>query len=357
MINIFTNKIEKLFLDKKLPKKIAVAISGGADSLALTLLLKDFCAAKKIELIAATVDHKMRDSSSKEALQLGKILAKEKISHKILTITIRKAPQKNIEASLREARYDLLYNFCLKEKIEFLFLGHHVGDAAENFLIRLFRGSGLDGLSTIAEVSNFKKIKLVRPLLDFDKDQLKNFLKEKKIKWFEDESNQDEKFLRNKIRNFLETFPEKNLIQTRIKSASDEIAKTRDFFDELLLREAKKILKFNRQGFCFLNLKKLQKTDEKFALKILALMAMEVSQQNYKPRLKELKIFYEYLLKNDQIKPRNFYGCSFTQHNEKLVLAKPQRELEEFYFRTILKKLAKTCSALILVAAPSNEVF
>ncbi|MBP7710322.1 MAG: tRNA lysidine(34) synthetase TilS [Rickettsiales bacterium] len=339
MINIFTNKIEKLFLGKKLPKKIAVAVSGGADSLALTLLLKDFCAAKKIELIAATVDHKMRQSSSNEALKLGKILAKEKISHKILAIAAKKIPHKNIEASLREARYELLYNFCLKEKIEFLFLGHHVGDAAENFLIRLFRGSGLDGLSTLAEVSEYKKIKLVRPLLDFDKDQLKNFLEEKKIKWFEDESNKDEKFLRNKIRNFLETFPEKNLLQARIKSASDEIAKTRDFFDELLLREAKKILKFNNKGFCFLNLKKLQKTEGKIALKILALVAMEVSQQNYKPRLKELKIFYNYLQQSDKIKPRNFYGCIFEHSDEKTLIARPQQELEEFYFRTILKNV------------------
>jgi tRNA(Ile)-lysidine synthase len=339
VLNIFTNQIEKVFLGKKLPKKIAVAISGGCDSLALTLLLKDFCAAKKIELIAVTIDHKMRKTSSNEALELTKILTKEKISHQILTIAAAKIPQKNIEANLRQSRYEMLYEFCLEEKIEFLFLGHHAGDAAENFLIRLFRGSGLDGLSTIAELSDYKKIKLVRPLLNFDKDFLKKFLKEKKIKWFEDESNKDEKFLRNKIRNFLETFPEKNLIQARIKSAADEIAKTRDFFDELLLIEAKKILKFNRAGFCFLNLKKLQKTNPKFALKILALMAMEVSQQNYKPRLKELKIFYEYLLKNDKIKPRNFYGCSFEQLNEKLVLARPQRQLEDFYFRTILRKI------------------
>ena len=339
MINIFTKKIEKVFLKKKPPKKIAVAVSGGADSLALTLLLHEFCLAKKIELLAVTVDHKMRQGSSNEAAKLGKILAKEKISHQILTITRKEIPVSNIEASLREARYELLYNFCLKNKIKFLFLGHHLGDAAENFLIRLFRGSGLDGLSTIAEVSDFKKIKLVRPLLDLEKDQLKSFLEEKKIKWFEDESNKDEKFLRNKIRNFFETFEEKNLIQKRIKNASDEIAKMRDFFDDLLLREAKKILKFSREGFCFLDLKKLRKLDAKIALKILALVAMEVSQQNYKPRLRELKIFYDYLLQEGKFKTRNFYGCTFEKHDEKCLIAKPQKECEGFYFRTILKDL------------------
>ncbi len=338
MINIFTNKIEKLFLGKKLPKKIAVAVSGGADSLALTFLLQQFCAEKKIELFAVTIDHKVRQSSSSEALKLAKILRKEKILHAIIAIDSKKIPEKNIEASLRELRFEALYDFCQKEKIKFLFLGHHLGDVAENFLIRLFRGSGLDGLSTISEISDFKKIKLVRPLLDCTKDDLKTFLKAKKTKWFEDESNKDEKFLRNKIRNFFETFPEKNLIQTRIKNASDEISKTRDFFNEILLKQAKKILKFNQENQCLIDLKKFQKTDEKIALKILALLSMEVSQQNYKPRLKELKIFYDYLTKNSKIKPRNFYGCTFEQIDEKIILAKSQKNIREFYSRTILRK-------------------
>ncbi len=341
MINIFTNKIEKLFLGTKLPKKIAIAVSGGADSLALTLLLKEFCVEKKIKLFAITIDHKMRKSSSSEALKLGKILQKEQISHSIISIDAKKIPEKNIEAKLRELRFEELYDFCQKEKIKYLFLGHHLGDVAENFLIRLFRGSGLDGLSTISEISDFKKIKLVRPLLDLEKEDLKNFLRSKKIKWFEDGSNLDEKFLRNKIRNFFETFPEKSLIQSRIKNASDEISRTRDFFDKILLKQAKKILKFNQQNFCLIDLKKFQKTDEKIALKILALLAMEVSQQNYKPRLKDLKIFYDYLIKNSQIKPRNFYGCTFEQINEKTILAKPQKKLDEFCFRTILTQIRR----------------
>jgi tRNA(Ile)-lysidine synthase len=339
VINIFTNKIEKLFLGKILPKRIAVAVSGGADSLALTFLLQNFCTEKKIKLFAATVDHKIRQSSSNEALKLSKILQKEKISHSILPLNSKKIPKKNIEANLRELRFEALHDFCKKEKIKFLFLGHHLGDVAENFLIRLFRGSGLDGLSTISEISDFKKIKLVRPLLDLEKEDLKNFLRSKKIKWFEDESNKDEKFLRNKVRNFFETFSEKNLIQARIKNASDEISKTRDFLDAILLTQAKKILKFNQQNHCLIDLKKFQKTDEKIALKILALLSLEVSQQNYKPRLKELKIFYDYLLKNSKIKPRNFYGCTFEQMSEKTVIAKPQKDVGEFYFRTILKNL------------------
>ncbi|MES2961048.1 MAG: tRNA lysidine(34) synthetase TilS [Pseudomonadota bacterium] len=341
IINNFLIKIDEIFLQKKLPEKIAVAVSGGADSLALTLLLAEFCKKKNIELLAVTIDHKMRQSSSDEALKLGVILKKRKIFHQILKVNSKNIPQSNIEAKLREARYELLYEFCIKNKIEFLFLGHQLEDVAENFLIRLFRGSGLDGLSAIAEVSDFKKIKLVRPFLDFEKDELKKFLKSKKVEWFEDESNLDEKFLRNKIRNFLATFEDKSLIQERIKNAADEIAITRDLFNDLMLREASKILEFDQSGFFLLDLEKFKKTESKIALKILALVAMEVARKNYKPRLKELKVFYEYLLENKKIKPRNFYGCTAKQYDAKRVIIECQKEEQNFYFRTVLAKIFK----------------
>ena len=144
-MDIFSQKLTAIFAEK-LPNKIAVAVSGGCDSVSLTMLLDEFCREKKIKLFAVTVDHKMREGSMLEALELGKILAEKKISHEILEISHLEIPQKNIEGLLRELRYGLLHDFCEKNKIEHLFLGHHCGDVAENFLIRLFRGSGLDGL-------------------------------------------------------------------------------------------------------------------------------------------------------------------------------------------------------------------
>ncbi len=351
LVDNFSSKIEEIFFQKELPKKIAVAVSGGADSLALTLLLRDFCAAKKIELFAVTVDHKMREASSHEALTLNKILLKEKIFHEILSLENKKIPSSNIEARLREMRYTLLYAFCIKHKIEFLFLGHQLEDVAENFLIRLFRGSGLDGLSTMTELSelivsretksenNEARVFLVRPLLDFLKDDLKNFLDAKKIKWFEDETNEDEKFLRNKIRKFFNSFEEKNLIKKRVKNASDEIRETRDMFDDLMLCEAAKILKFDGKGWLLLNHKEFKKINPKIALKILALTLMEVSGKNYKPRLKGLKIFYDFLIQNSKIKSRNFYGCTIEWHSPECLLIKPQKPIDKISFRTVLAKI------------------
>ncbi len=331
----FSNLVAEIFakkISKKLPKKVAVAVSGGCDSVALTFLLSSFCAEKNIELVALTVDHKMRESSSKEALELGKILEKNQISHHTLEINNEKVPEKNIEAKLREMRYDLLNGFCEKNKIKHLFLGHHLGDVAENFLIRLFRGSGLDGLSTMREVvscsllvasKNNQQLTLIRPLLDFNKDELKAFLRERKIKWFEDETNDDERFLRNKIRKFFATFEEEDLIQKRVKNASDEISKMRDFFDAIVEEEAKKILKENADGSIVLKHKKLLKLDEKIALKILAESSRKVAGKDYKPRLEKLKKFYEYL-KTDEIKPRGFYGCEVNKFDEEHIIISKQ---------------------------------
>lgn len=336
----FSSTIEEIFSNQKitLPKKIAIALSGGADSMALAFLLAEFCREKNIKFVALTVDHKMRKSSAKEASQVAKICVKEKIPHEILEISSKKIPQKNIEAQLREARYELLCGFCKKNKIGFLFLGHHAGDVAENFLIRLFRGSGLDGLSAMAEVSELNQIKLVRPLLDFDKDELKDFLRVKKIKWIEDESNEDEKFLRNKIRKFLESFEEKNLIAKRIKNAAEEISETRDIFNAKMLDEARAVLTLTPERNFLLNLKKFKKIEEKFALKILALVAMEVSGEVYKPRFAKLKGFYEYLVKDGEFKSRNFYGCAVKKFDANNIIISAV-ERHEMPFRTILKKL------------------
>ena len=264
----------------------------------------------------------MREGSSKEAALLSKILAERKIFHKILAIPRKKIPKKNIEAKLRELRYELLKNFCIKNKIKFLFLGHHGGDVAENFLIRLFRGSGLDGLSTIREIVDFNEIKLVRPLLNFEKEDLKKFLRAKKVRWFEDETNSDEKFLRNKIRNFLETLPEKDLIQKRIKNSSDEIAKMRDFFDELMWRETKEIVVFEDKRV-LIKREKFRELDEKIALKILAFALMKIGKKNYKPRREKLERFYEYLIAKDVLKLRNFYGCTSKKLDETTVVILP----------------------------------
>lgn len=329
--------LDLLNLIDKNTKKIAVGVSGGCDSLALTFLLQDFCQNNNIELEAISVDHKVRPTSTSELNELHQILINNKISHHILNIADNIDFSKNIEANMRKVRYELLYDFCQTNQIKYLFLGHHIGDVAENFLIRLFRGSSLDGLSPIKEVSNYKNIKLIRPLLNIKKQELKDYLTAKNISWFEDESNNNEKFLRNKIRNFLSSFEEEDLIINRIKNSSEEISEIRDLFDDEMLEYAKEIIKFeNKQQLqLVINIDRLFKIDEKYALKILSLSFQEISGNDYKPRLAKLKDFYKDL-KNSNI--RDFYGCKVVALNAVTIII-TNENAAKLYPKTILSKL------------------
>ena len=314
-----TNNIEEVFKNFSIKKQIAVAISGGCDSMALTLALNDFCKENKIKIYALTIDHGVRKNSKNEAKKVGELLKKFDISHKIIAIPQKQIPHKNIEANLREIRYEILTNFCKKNHLEFLFVGHHIGDIAENFLIRLFRGSGLDGLSPIQKISEINGVKIIRPFLEISKDELKNYLIAKNIEWFEDETNDDEKFLRNKIRKFLASFDDKNLLEKRIYNASLEISKTRDFFDEIMDGYELEIIEQNTDNLTIINRHKLTGINPAIALKILAKILMKIGEKKYKPRKEKLIRFYEYLIAEGVIKKREFYGCVCEKYGDERV--------------------------------------
>ena len=131
-------------------------------------------------------------------------------------------------------------------------------------------------------------------------------------------TNDDDKFLRNKIRNFLSQLPESNLIQTRIKRTSEDISQIRDFFDEEVAKNAKESIKF--QDNCYLiHIDNFKKIRLEIALKILALILMEIGQKPYKPRLTKLKNFYNYIVKDAEFKRRNFYGCILDKYNKEFL--------------------------------------
>ncbi len=347
----FANKIEEIFLkilnhnenDKKFLKdfpqnisdifqnNIAVGVSGGCDSLALLMLLINFFTQKndkKINIYILIIDHKIRKNSSDEAKNLQKFLMNYscdlKLQTHIISLDENKIPVRNIEAKLRELRYQLMIDYCKKNNISVIFLGHHLGDVAENFLIRLFRGSSIEGLASINEINEVQQIKLIRPLLDIHKQQLKDFLIAQKISWFEDESNNDEKFLRNKIRNFLASFPEQNLIENRIKKTADYFLKMREFFDEKTNIEKSKIVHKNIDSSYKINILELKKIPEEIALKILAEILMEIGGKNYKPRREKLQRIFEYICSQEKLKTRSFYRCLLKPVNDQQILIFPE---------------------------------
>jgi len=327
--------VDKVLNNFVIPKKIAIALSGGSDSMALLFLLLQYFKNQNIEFHALTVDHRVRVESTDESIELKKLLDHyfeknnfEKnnfqnnflFKHQILSIPKDQIPNRNIEAKLRELRYQLLSKYCHDHQIELLFLGHHLSDIAENFLIRLFRGSTIEGLSSIKEITEINNLKLIRPLLDFTKKELQIFLHENQINWFEDQTNQDQKFLRNKIRKFLLDLPDQDLIQNRIKKTADYFLSMRNFFEEKVMNEMNRISKKTSDQSYLVNYLELKTLPEEIALKILANILLDLTKKPYKPRKEKLLNLLNHLINQSQIKTYSLYHCSIKKVNDQQVL-------------------------------------
>ena len=212
----FYKKFQSIVFKTVKKKNFAVAVSGGADSLCLAYFSKIYSYDFKNKVHVLIVDHKLRKESSNEALKVKKILLKKNIYSTILKWT-GNVPKSNIQKKARDLRYALLSDYCAKNKIKYLITAHHSDDQIENFFIRLFRGSGLSGLSSMAEKIKYSKnLKILRPFLKFEKKDLKyvtlNYFKT----YIKDPTNKDEKFLRIRVRKYRKNLEKEGLNTKKI---------------------------------------------------------------------------------------------------------------------------------------------
>jgi len=222
-----SKKTHKFLIDKLKDKKVfqiykkfeknlnleqdfIVAVSGGPDSLALSFLTKIYSIQKSVNVSYFLVDHKLRVNSSEEAKFVKKLLRKISIKLSILKWNGKK-PKKNIQSIARVKRYALLKKQCKKLKIKHVLLGHHKEDLIENFFIRMFRGSGLNGMVSLDEKSENEKINISRPLINFSKENLIYISKKIFKTYVDDPSNKDENFKRVRIRNLIKKLQSEGL--------------------------------------------------------------------------------------------------------------------------------------------------
>jgi len=205
-------------------ENFAVAVSGGPDSLALAYLAKCYSIKNKITVKFFLVDHKLRPESTNEAVSVKKLLQKVGITCKILNWKGKK-PSKNIQSLARKARYSLLVKECKKNNIKHLLLGHHSNDLFENFLIRVVRGSGLNGLVSFSKSVKYKDedLNILRPLLDLVKNDLINISKIVFKFFIKDPSNINEVYKRTRIRTLLESLEKEGLDLKKLKLTIDNL--------------------------------------------------------------------------------------------------------------------------------------
>ncbi|MBV9586240.1 MAG: tRNA lysidine(34) synthetase TilS [Alphaproteobacteria bacterium] len=178
---------------------IAVAVSGGPDSLALTILAERWARERRGYLTALTVDHRLRPESADEARTVGEWLEARGIEHHVLVWGDPK-PKTGIQEAARDARYRLLAEWCISHGCLHLLTAHHREDQIETHLIRKRAGSGVDGLAGMPAVREMSGLRLVRPLLTVPKARLFAFLAAEEQPFLSDPSNRDPAYERARIR-------------------------------------------------------------------------------------------------------------------------------------------------------------
>jgi tRNA(Ile)-lysidine synthase len=189
------------------PDALAVAVSGGPDSLALLLLAH---AAFPGRVRAATVDHGLRPESAAEAAAVARLCAQIGVPHRILPARVERAGE-GLQAAARQARYSALASWMAGEGLGFLLTAHHGDDQAETLLMRLNRGSGVAGLAGVRAAGPVpwgeSGLRLCRPLLGWRRHELEAVVAAAGIEAAQDPSNRDESFDRARLRRRLGEAP------------------------------------------------------------------------------------------------------------------------------------------------------
>ncbi len=198
----FLEKISRFCAAQKLfseGNKIVIGVSGGPDSMALLYALNEFQVSFGIKIIVAHLNHGLRRRAAHEQEYVRQTAKKLNLPFFTKTIKISNT-KRSIEEKAREERLKFLCATARRTRSQAIALGHHQDDLAETVLMRLLRGAGIDGARGILPSRILYGQKVIRPFLISTRKEINAFLKSKNIRSFQDASNKNKKFLRNKIR-------------------------------------------------------------------------------------------------------------------------------------------------------------
>lgn len=288
-------------------KSIGVAVSGGSDSTALLLLLAGLARQVGLRVVAATVDHGLRAASADEAGQVADLCARLGVEHAILTWT-GWDQQGNLQDAARKARYDLLGQWARARGCDQVWLGHTADDQAETFLMRLARGSGVDGLAAMPEHSERDGLQWVRPLLGVSRAVLREYLHAQGQGWIDDPSNADPRFERIRFRNAAGTLAELGLGQARLNATAANMERARQALERMTDRLAEAAARVSRAGEVVLDRAIWSAADDEIRLRLLARSLNWVSGAVYRPRLEAL-VHLEAQLRAGDAAGMSLHGC------------------------------------------------
>lgn len=273
---------------------LAVAVSGGADSMALALLTQGWVDARSGRITCLVVDHGLRDTATTEAEQTKERLARCGISATILTWVDDK-PEHGIQAVARDARYRLMEDWCRDHGILHLLVGHHAGDQAETVLMRLERGSGPDGLAGMSMIVERQACRIVRPLLGVDKQDLMDFLQARGMVWVEDPSNRNPQFARTKVREELDQNPAR---RAGLLASARRFAQLRDYMEDASAKWLAQHVRLDPSGYALVDKIAFIDAEPDIRQRALQSLAHGIGGPMYRPSAADIEPLTEALLRD-----------------------------------------------------------
>ncbi len=287
--------------------KLAVGVSGGADSMALVWLAHRWAAARGGSVLALTVDHRLRPESTQEAEQVAETLGARGIDHAVLTW--RDPPAGAGEAAARTARYRLLGDACSDRGIAHLLLAHTLNDQAETVLLRFAKGSGPDGLAGMPAVRETAQIRVLRPLLDVDKARLRATCAAASLPAIEDPSNADPQFARARLRDASSVLAAEGMTTARLADLAQRCAADRVVLEAATADLLAEAASWDPLGFATLDPRLLTGAPRAVGYRAIGAVIATIGGADYPPRREALQKILADLQAGRRTGGRTLGGC------------------------------------------------
>ncbi len=289
-------------------KRLAIAVSGGIDSMCLVYCALHYQHSKPI--VALIVDHGLRQESGTEAKWVASYLKQKGIEGHILRWQGDK-PHSNIHQIARNERYKLLTDYCQQHNITALMVGHNRNDQAETVLMRILRGTGITGLTGIPQKGNHNGIAILRPLLHFTRAQIMATMKEAAWQWIEDPSNHDPKYTRSVLRKWLMALPQPELAVQRLDLLAHNAQRAEDYLQQQTKQfiTASTAVIITKYGHTItMDHNAFSTAHQEIALRVLRHLLLDVGTATMPPRLERLMRLYQHIIA-PPMAARTLCGC------------------------------------------------
>ena len=310
------------------PPHLAVAVSGGADSMALCVLANEWARARGGGVSAITIDHDLRPGSAAEALTVGRWTAALGVDHHVLRWVGRK-PSTGVQAAARGERYRLMIEWCRRAGVLHLVLGHHLRDQAETVLMRLQRGSGVDGLAAMAAVTETPAVRLVRPVLAVPPGRLRAVLSARRLDWIDDPSNRDPAYLRSRLRAAFPELAATGVTETSLAAVARRMGRARISLEHAASVLLARCCRLHPAGYATINVRKMAAAPIEVSLRALARIVLSVGGRSYEPGAEKLERLHARVMAESRTTFGTLGGCRVIGTDDGLLVCREARGMPE----------------------------